>query len=68
MLKEISSTVALEQVVSIGNELNISLSECLSVEHFVNKIMDRIEGQRSHAEKMQFVVAYRQEFLMSDWN
>lgn len=59
-----SSTAALEQVVRIGNELNIFLSECLSVEHFVNKIMDRIEGQRTHAEKMQFVVAYRQQFLI----
>lgn len=64
MLGTNDSRVALEQVIAIGNELKMSLSDYLSVDQFVGRMMDKIEGRRSHVEKMQFLVAYRQQFLM----
>lgn len=63
-IENVDSQIALQTVLQIGSELNMCLSDYLNVERFVEAIMDRIEGRKRFVNEMQYLLQYKQFFLV----
>ena len=50
----------------IGEKLNLELSDHLSLDHYVERLLDRLEGNDRLAHLMTFTLSFKQTYLIED--